>query len=97
MTSPWFWVLVSTLVLVAGRVIRPTHAQCPVFWHNNGIRPSGTFGCTRNPVGDPEWDGTYQRQPDRSVVPPGEIDGQIYCTGGTHPIVVDDRTVGCQR
>ena len=26
-----------------------------------------------------------------------EIHSRVYCTGGSSPIVVDDRTVGCTR
>ena len=37
----------------------------------------------------------------RRVDLPGVIHGRIFCTGGTHPIVVltdrEARTVGCQR
>jgi hypothetical protein len=37
----------------------------------------------------------------RRVDAPGVIHGHLYCTGGTHPIVVltdrEARTVGCQR
>jgi hypothetical protein len=89
-----FWI--SVMCLSVGVFARPHRARCPERWHNNGIRPSGFFVCTRNPIGDPDWDGTWQR-PDRSVVPAGFLVGIIYCTGGMRPIVVDDRTVGCQR
>jgi len=88
--------LVSVLTLCIALVLHPVRASCPLGWHHDGVRRTGNFACTRNPVGDPEWDGTYGR-PDRSVVPPGELRGRIYCTGGAVPIVVDDRTVGCMR
>jgi hypothetical protein len=91
-----FWLFLGAIMIGAGYFLHPSRAQCPPQWHNNGIRPSGAFDCTRTPVGDPDWDGTHGR-PDRSVVPPGRIPGRIYCTGGMHPIVVDDRAVGCQR
>lgn len=86
---------VSMVILVAF-ALRPSHARCPKHWHNNGVRPSGVFTCTRNPFGDPDWDWSLHR-PDRSTVPPGKIWGRIYCTNGHVPIVVNDRTVGCQR
>ena len=87
--------LVSGLVLLLAFLLRPVHARCPPNWHNNGIRPSGEFACTRNPVGDMDWSWA-SRRPDRSIVPPGELRGHIYCTHGTRPIVIDDRAVGCQ-
>jgi hypothetical protein len=91
-----FYEFVSLVILLLAFTLRPTHAHCPPRWHNNGIRPSGAFMCTRNPVGDPNWYWGLHR-PDRSTVPPGVLRGHIYCSGGTRPIVVDDRTVGCQR
>jgi len=94
--SNWYYVIIGVLLAIAAQVLRPHHAACPGHWHNNGIRPSGEFLCTQNPVGDPDYDGTYGR-PDRSVVPSGCLYGRLHCTGGQHPIVVDDRTVGCQR
>lgn len=96
----FFWVFLSLVIVGAGWFMHPDHAACPMRWHNNGIRPSGEFECTRNPVGDPDWDGTYWdgvQRPDRSRVPTGELRGRIYCTGGMHPIVVSDRVLGCQR
>ena len=91
-----FWLFLSAILLAAGFMIRNDQAHCPPSWHNTGVRPSGNFSCVRAPVGDPRQDGTFG-QPDTSVVPPGEIRGRIWCTSGMHPIVVDDRTVGCQR
>jgi hypothetical protein len=61
-----------------------------------GVRRDGRFECWPWPVGDPEWDGTWGRSPDRSVQPPGIVDRKIHCTGGSRPIVVDYKTVGCQ-
>jgi hypothetical protein len=95
--------IASRVILLIAFVIRPTSARCPEHWHHSGIRPSGDFECTREPVGSKDMDGTWQH-PERSVVPPGALQGRIYCTGGTEPIVVTDRatrsaarTVGCQR
>lgn len=86
-----------TLVLqVLAMLVTPARATCPSGHYVNGIRPSGAFSCLPTPVGDPEYDGTYGK-PDRSVQPPGELESRIYCTGGTHPVVRDHRTVGCQR
>lgn len=67
---------------------------CPKGWHHEGVRPSGEYECIPQPVG-PDWPG--YSFPDRSVVPPGRLRSRIYCTGGSQPVVVDERTVGCQR
>lgn len=88
--------MASLVVMAIAMVTRPTSAACPAGMHNNGIRPSGRFECLFAPTGDPDADGTWRR-PDRSTVRPGELAGRIYCTGGAHAIVVDDRVVGCQR
>lgn len=86
----------SVLILTVAAIYRPETAQCPPRWHNDGVRRSGAFTCVRMPVGDLDFDGTWGR-PERSIVPPGLLHGAIYCTGGALPIVIDDRTVGCQR
>lgn len=52
--------------------------------------------CWPNIVGDPLYDGAGGF-PERGRQSDALIEGQIYCTGGARPIVVDDRTVGCQR
>ena len=87
---------VSALVLVLSCLGHPRHGRCPARYYVTGIRPSGAFSCRPEPVGDPDHDGVWGR-PDVSVQPPGEYRAQIYCTGGAHPIVVDQRTVGCTR
>lgn len=88
--------IASIWVLVVAAVIRPSRGMCPAGMHHEGVRRDGAFVCVRAPVGDPGRDGTWGN-PDVSVVPPGEIAGHIYCTGGALPIVVDERVVGCQR
>ena len=97
MTSPILAVL-SVILMLCALVIRPTQAQCPRGMWLEGVRPDGAFDCRPNVLGNPEHDGTFH-QPDDGVLPPGQLQGRIYCTGGTRPIVrpVDSRTVGCQR
>lgn len=90
--------VVSLALLALAAVVRPHRARCPVGMDlRTGIRQDGSFECWAHPVGDPEWDGTWRRSPDRSVQPAWQFVGQIYCTGGARPLVVDERTVGCQR
>jgi len=91
-------ILASIAVLAIAAVCRPARARCPIGYDlRTGIRRDGRFACWPNPVGDPEWDGTWQR-PERGKQPDGIIHGRIYCTGGAQPITgTDGRTVGCQR
>jgi hypothetical protein len=74
----------------------PSRATCDRGWYVDGIRPSGRYDCRRAPIGDDVRlpSGLVE---DRSTQPSGEIDGAILCTGGTQPIVVDERTVECRR
>jgi hypothetical protein len=71
-------------------------ASCPVGYDlRTGIRRSGHFECWPTPIGDPDYDGTWQR-PERSVQSDGVLESRIFCTSGQQPIIVDARTVGCQ-
>lgn len=80
--------LITLVILAASAVCRPESAKCPrgTYLHT-GIRSSGSFACARSLIG-PEND---------AVQPPGILLGRIYCTGGSRPIVVNERVVGCQR
>lgn len=89
-----FWCSLALIAICA--LVHPSRMDCPAGWHNNGVRPAGHFECTQAPVGDPDWDGTWQR-PERGYIPDGVLHGRIYCTNGFQPIVVNERTVGCQR
>lgn len=92
--------IASVLLLCIAMCKQPRAARCPSGWFVHGIRPSGYFECLRVPGGDPEYDGTWGR-PDRSIDRLGFLRSRIYCTNGTHPVVVLEdrqaRTVGCQR
>jgi hypothetical protein len=85
--------LVSLLVMITMAVCRPDRARCPSGTHNEGVRPSGAFECVRDLVGgendSPGGEST-------AIEPHGKIAGQLYCTNGSQPIVVDYQTVGCQ-
>ena len=88
--------LVTLIVLCVSMATQPTRARCPADWYVNGIRPTGSFECRRAPGGNPDHDGTSGR-PDMTIDLPGVVLGRIYCTGGAHPVVVNERAVGCQR
>jgi len=87
---------VSAWILVWTALYEPNRGGCPAGWHHEGIRKTGRYECVRAPVGSMDFDGTWGK-PDRSYVPPGRVESRIYCTGGAQPIVVNERTVGCQR
>lgn len=88
--------IATILVLCWSTATRPRGARCPQGWYVDGIRPTGRFDCARTPGGDIMYDGAGG-YPDRAVDLPGRLGGRLYCTGGSHPIVVNERTVGCQR
>jgi hypothetical protein len=89
---------VGTVVLLCcSMASKPQRAWCLRGYDlRTGVRPTGQFECWPQPVGDPDWDGVYMR-PDRSRQPDGVLRGRIWCTNGDRAIVVDERTVGCQR
>lgn len=88
--------LASVLLLCCAAATRPRVAWCPPDWYVNGVRPSGLYECRRAPGGEPLYDGAAG-YPDRTVDRPGWLVGRIYCTGGSRPVVVTERVVGCQR
>lgn len=88
---------IATMALVATFVVARDTGRCPDgYWLSTGVRPDGRYTCTRVPVGDDHRDARGIVRDD-SIVPPGETSGQFICTGGAQAIVVDFRTVGCQR
>jgi hypothetical protein len=87
--------LIAWAIGLCSPCVRPTSARCPP-QHDlrTGIRADGRFECWPQLRADPEWDDTRDGTGVQSSV---TIPGRIYCTGGTRPIVIDYRTVGCQR
>lgn len=79
------WALLSLAVLAVASVVQPRRARCPGGMYVEGVRPSGSFECRVAP------------RFERDIPPDVEIAGRIYCTGGSRPIVVDSKTVGCMR
>lgn len=81
------FVFVLTLMFVP-RVCRPG-------WYVEGVRPTGASQCRPVPprnCGEPVPPFNLPCPKDPRVEPIG-----IYCTGGSHPIVVNAQTIGCQR
>lgn len=89
--------LLSIFILLFCFASHPDHGGCGEGWWVNGVRPDGRYGCRPrsllpdHPSRGHEPDDVYDADSDH------EIYSRIYCTGGTQPIVVDFRTVGCQR
>jgi hypothetical protein len=87
--------LISFVVICASAVVQPRRATCPTGWSVEGVRPSGRTQCRPVPpahCGEPV-------PPDNKPCPRDEraIRLEIYCTNGQQPIVVNERTVGCQQ
>ena len=84
--------VVSMCVAIASA---PPMATCPRGWYVEGVRPSGRSRCLPAPppnCGEPV-------PPNNGPCPldSRETEVAVYCTGGSHPIVVNERTVGCTR
>ncbi len=76
--------LITLAIIVITSIAEPRRVRCPSGWYAEGVRPSGATTCRRAPIND--------------ITPPtGAIDALVYCTGGSLPIVIDHRTVGCNR
>lgn len=92
----------SVFIIIACAITRPTRARCPDGWIlATGVRTAdgplgsrGSYACERPPIGG---DSDVLTGKSTAVQPPGELLGRVYCTGGSTPIIVDYRTVGCSR
>lgn len=88
--------VLAAIAVLCFAIARPTHYRCEPGYYVEGVRPSGETRCVEAPTdrGDGECiAGGRCRFADTALSYPV----QLYCTGGAHPIVVDERTVGCQR
>lgn len=101
--APIAILLVPAVVVMGPK--SPDVRQCPSGYDlRMGVRTDGRFQCWPHPSaprgwdGGPieEWDGTWLR-PEKSVQTGTIVDDRIHCSNGARPIVVDHRTVGCQR
>jgi hypothetical protein len=86
------FVAVLTTLLIA--VTLPDRARCEPGWSlHEGVRLDGSYACY-GPLKPPgcgdaagDWKPCQKPEIKRS---------RVYCTNGHRPIVVDERTVGCQ-
>lgn len=91
-------ILLSLIVFFVTAVTRPDHARCPDGFHLDGARSDGVYRCRpRSTLPDRPSRGHEPDDVDDPTLDDRELLGRIYCTGGTSPIVVDEKTVGCQR
>ncbi len=85
--------LIGGFIFVLAVLLAPK--RCREGWFVEGVRPSGVTRCLPVPprhCGEPV-------PPDNQPCPHDDrVEWRaVYCTGGSKPIVVDERTVGCQR
>jgi len=84
----FLFTICTVAILIGSSIVQPAAATCPVGTYlHTGVRADGRFECARSLVG-PEND---------AVQPPGVLGGRVHCTGGSRPIVVNERVAGCQR
>lgn len=93
MISEPFVVVLSVLLLVAFAIVRPERATCPPGSYVEGVRPSGATQCLSV---EPDYDCSGANRCHGRAAR-WRVPMRIACTGGMRPIVVDGRTVGCQR
>jgi hypothetical protein len=89
--------MIRALLLALATCSPPERAQCPVGWFAEGVRPDGSTTCVHAPprhCGDAAGSAGEQAP---CVYEERRMAMRVYCTGGAHPIIVDERTVGCQR
>ena len=85
------------LIFVASCTDLPPVAKCAPGWYVEGVRPNGLTTCVYAPPGGcGDAAGTPAEQM-ACVYEEKRYPIGVHCTGGAHPIVVDERTVGCQR
>jgi len=86
--------LVTLVVLITVAVIRPERARAPRGWYVEGVRPDGATTIRQAP---PQGCGEPVPPNNQPCPHAPAFESRIYCTNGTLPVVVDDRTIGCQR
>lgn len=89
-------VILSLLVFFVAGITRPTRARCPRgWWLPEGVRPSGVYECA--PIRPARWVRTRRGGwIDASSDAASGFEGEIYCTGGAVPVVVDGVAVSCE-
>jgi hypothetical protein len=91
--------VVSIVLLCVAFATHPQRAQCPAGWGlDTGVRRNGSFECWSPPAAQcrDAMPGRASDECHAKYPEPVHVDSQIWCTGGTRPIVVDEQTVGCQ-
>jgi len=83
--------LATIILLCVSMVTQPVRAHCPgrTWYLGEGVRRDGSFACYLS-TDKREW-------PPQDARPDAVIRSRVHCTGGADPIVVNYRTVGCQR
>lgn len=99
MADELFFAMLLVLVVVGGALLRPQSATCPPGSYVEGVgtgdtyRPAGRTQCLSV---EPDYDCSGANSC-HGRAPRWRVPMQIHCSGGTQPIVVSDRVVGCQH
>lgn len=83
-------IAIGVLCAAIVHVVAPSNHMCLAGFYLEGVRPDGRYTCRRSPANDED------QRPFVHVLDDLEYPGFVTCTGGTEPIVVNYRTVGCQ-
>lgn len=89
--------LLSLLVSLVSAITRPSTAICPDGYANQGVRPDGQYRCRPRSALPDITIGARDQVIDDPTLDEKELSGRIYCSGGSAPIVVNEKTVGCMR
>lgn len=89
--------VLAMLLWSAHLALAPTHTRCHPGYYVNGVTPQGAYRCRQIPRLQRAEESPPHWKPADDLPGEGrEYGGNVYCTGGTHPIVVNWETIGCQ-
>lgn len=88
----------STLITIAVLVVvAPTKQFCEPGYYVDGVDPTGWYQCRQTPTLQHDEESPPHWRPADDLPGEGnEYRGRVWCTGGQMPIVVNEKTVGCQ-
>jgi hypothetical protein len=95
-----FGAIIASIILQLWALVggdAPELARCPAGLYVEGVRPNGLSTCVQPPpqgCDEPAGTATEMRP---CVFELRRAPIRVHCTGGSHPIVIDAFTIGCQR
>lgn len=84
MIDDLLFTVATMFVLLVATFERPSRLHAPRGFYFEGVRPTGETTMRPSPR-------------DEHDEPRGAIGARIFCTGGSTPILVSSRVVGCQH